>query len=87
MLQCNEMFLARPMRGIVGPFASEAWALSKPPDIDAVARRYLYLWPDQFRAMAADRDIAELTAKPIEVMNSGITAMASVAPPKPTQGP
>ena len=29
--------------------------------------------------MAADRDVAELSAKTIELMNSGITAMASVA--------
>jgi len=29
--------------------------------------------------MAADRDVAELSAKTIKLMNSGITAMASVA--------
>jgi len=43
MLRCNEMFFAWPMRGIVCSFASEAWAMSKPPGIDAMAHRYLDL--------------------------------------------
>ena len=53
--------------------------MTKPPDIDALARRYLDLWQDQLSALAADKDVAELTAKTIEVMNSGLTAMTSVA--------
>jgi hypothetical protein len=53
--------------------------MMKPPDIDALARRYLDLWQDQLSALAADKDVAELTAKTIEVMNSGLTAMTSVA--------
>ncbi|MDP6785578.1 MAG: hypothetical protein QGI13_00480 [Rhodospirillales bacterium] len=53
--------------------------MSKPPDIDTLARRYLDLWQDQLSALAADQNVAEVTAKTIELMNSGLTAMASVA--------
>ena len=55
--------------------------MSKPPDLDALARNYLDLWQAQLTALADDEELAELTARAIDLMNSGATALlAAVAP-------
>jgi hypothetical protein len=38
-------------------------AMAEPPDLAALARRYVDLWQDQLTAMAADPALAESTAR------------------------
>ena len=53
--------------------------MSDPPDLDALAKRYLDLWQDQLGGIAKDRQTAEIMAQTIELMNAGATAFASMA--------
>lgn len=53
--------------------------MSEPPDLDALAKRYLDLWQDQLGAISKDRETAEIMAQTIELMNAGATAFASMA--------
>jgi hypothetical protein len=48
--------------------------MAETPDIDALARRYLELWQDHLRGLAADGDVAEMTARTVELMNAGLAA-------------
>ncbi|MBI5162306.1 MAG: hypothetical protein HY985_00215 [Magnetospirillum sp.] len=50
-----------------------------PPDLKALARRYLDLWQDQVAAMAQDPTLAETVAR-------GIAAMTQAAAPAPGNG-
>ena len=51
--------------------------MSDPPDLHALAQRYLDLWQEQLAGLAQDREVAELMARTIELMNTGASAMAS----------
>lgn len=53
--------------------------MSDPPDLHALAQRYLDLWQEQLAGLAGDREVAELMARTIELMNTGATAFASMA--------
>ena len=53
--------------------------MSEPPDLDALAKRYLDLWQDQLGAVSKDRETAEIMAQTMELMNAGATAFASMA--------
>lgn len=53
--------------------------MSEPPDLDALAKRYLDLWQDQLGGISKDRETAEIMAQTIELMNAGATAFASMA--------
>lgn len=53
--------------------------MSDPPDLDALARRYLDLWQEQLADLAADRQVADIMARTIELMNSGVAAFAAMA--------
>ncbi len=52
--------------------------MSEPPDLDALAKRYLDLWQDQLGAVSKDRQTAEIMAQTMELMNAGATAFASM---------
>lgn len=52
--------------------------MSDPPDLDALARRYLDLWQEQLADLAADRQVADIMARTIELMNSGAAAFAAM---------
>ncbi len=53
--------------------------MSEPPDLHALAQRYLDLWQEQLAGLAEDREVAELMARTIELMNTGAAAFASMA--------
>ena len=53
--------------------------MSDPPDMHALAQRYLDLWQEQLAGLAGDREVAELMARTIELMNTGAAAFASMA--------
>ena len=53
--------------------------MSEPPDLDALAKRYLDLWQDQLGAVSKDRETAEIMAQTMELMNAGATAFATMA--------
>ncbi len=53
--------------------------MSEPPDLDALAKRYLDLWQDQLGGISKDQQTAEIMAQTIELMNAGATAFASMA--------
>ena len=43
-------------------------AMAEPPDLAALARRYVDLWQDQLTAMAADPALAESTARLLQAL-------------------
>ncbi len=53
--------------------------MSDPPDLHALAQRYLDLWQEQLAGLAEDREVAELMARTIALMNPGAAAFASMA--------
>lgn len=53
--------------------------MSDPPDLHGLAQRYLDLWQEQLAGLAEDREVAELMARTIELMNTGAAAFASMA--------
>ncbi|MBI2978410.1 MAG: hypothetical protein HYY38_06220 [Rhodospirillales bacterium] len=53
--------------------------MAKPPDLDALARRYLDLWQEQLGGVGKDAEAAEVMARTIELMNAGAAAFAAMA--------
>lgn len=53
--------------------------MAKPPDLDALARRYLDLWQEQLGGVSKDAEAAEVMARTIELMNAGAAAFAAMA--------
>ncbi len=53
--------------------------MTEPGDLGELARRYLDLWEENLSRMADDREVAEVMAKTIELMNSSTAAFASMA--------
>jgi len=52
--------------------------MSEPPDLDALAKRYLDLWQDQLGGISKDQQTAEIMAQTMELMNAGAAAFASM---------
>jgi hypothetical protein len=46
--------------------------MSQPPDIEALARRYLDLWQDQASALAGDAELAGQLGRWLTLMQSGM---------------
>jgi glutathione S-transferase len=46
--------------------------MSQPPDIEALARRYLDLWQDQASALAGDAEFARQLGRWLTLMQSGM---------------
>ena len=60
--------------------------MSQPPDIEALARRYLDLWQDQASALAGDAELARQLGRWLTLMQSGMahafqTAAATTSAP------
>ena len=56
--------------------AAYSAVMAKPPDLEDLARRYLDLWQEQLRAMAADPETMESVGRML-------SAMGGAAPPAP----
>ena len=56
--------------------AAYSAVMAKPPDLEDLARRYLDLWQEQLRAMAADPETMESVGRML-------SAMGGAAPPVP----
>ena len=59
--------------------------MTKPPDLDKLAQQYLDLWQTQLAGMAADREVADLMARTLELMNAGAAGFANAAQQAMTQ--
>src|SRR5215471_18848015 len=60
---------------------------SPPPDIEALARRYLDLWQDQATALAGDAELARQLGRWFSVMQSGMAnAVQAAASSTPAPG-
>jgi hypothetical protein len=53
--------------------------MAKPPDLEALAKRYLDLWQEHLSGLAADPKLAEVMARTVELMNAGAAAVATMA--------
>ncbi|HJO69467.1 MAG TPA: hypothetical protein QF804_07265 [Rhodospirillales bacterium] len=60
--------------------------MPKPPDLDALARTYLELWQAQLTALADDENLAEITVRTINLMNSGATTLLADAGDRKAKG-
>ena len=56
---------------------------SPPPDIEALARRYLDLWQDQATALAGDAELARQLGRWFSVMQSGMANAVQAAASRP----
>lgn len=52
-------------------------AMTQPPDLDALARRYLDLWQDQMTRMANDPTTAEMMARTLSVISKTAQAFTT----------
>jgi len=50
--------------------------MPKPPDLEALARRYVELWQDQIAATAADPELTEGLARMMQLVGGGLSAQA-----------
>ena len=53
--------------------------MSKPPDLNGLAKQYLYLWQQQLGGVAEDDQAAEIMARTVELMNAGASTFAAMA--------
>ena len=53
--------------------------MTKPPDLEALAKQYLDLWQNQLGGVTEDEQTAEIMAKTIELMNTGAATFAAMA--------
>jgi hypothetical protein len=53
--------------------------MPKPPDLDALAKRYLDLWQEQLGGITEDREASEVMARAVELMNAGAATFAAMA--------
>jgi len=49
------------------------------PDLGKLAEEYMNLWQKQLSTMAADKDVANLMAQSVAMMNTGTAAVANMA--------
>ena len=52
--------------------------MTKPPDLEALARRYVELWQDQMAAAAADPELTEALVRLMQVTGSGLAASTAM---------
>ena len=52
--------------------------MPKPPDLDALAKRYLDLWQEQLGGITEDREASEVMARAVELMNAGAATFAAM---------
>ena len=52
--------------------------MSKPPDLNGLAKQYLDLWQQQLGG-AEDDQAAEIMARTVELMNAGASTFAAMA--------
>ena len=55
--------------------------MSQPPDIEALARRYLDLWQDQASALAGDAELTRQLGRWLTLMQSGMAHAFQAAAP------
>ena len=53
--------------------------MSKPPDLNGLAKQYLDLWQQQLGGIAEDDQDAEIMDRPDELMNAGASTLATRA--------
>jgi hypothetical protein len=52
--------------------------MTKPPDLEALARRYVELWQDQIAAAAADPELTEALVRMMQLSGSGLAASTAM---------
>jgi hypothetical protein len=52
--------------------------MTKPPDLEALARRYVELWQDQVAAAAADPELTEALVRMMQLTGSGLAATTAM---------
>src|SRR5579859_6000968 len=52
--------------------------MSKPPDLEALARRYVELWQDQIAATAVDPELTDGLARMMQLVGGGFAAQAGL---------
>ncbi|HLZ65560.1 MAG TPA: hypothetical protein VKQ29_04980 [Aliidongia sp.] len=52
--------------------------MSKPPDLEALARRYVELWQDQIAATAVDPELTDGLARMMHLVGGSLAAQASL---------
>ena len=53
--------------------------MSKPPDLDGLAKQYLDLWQQQLGGIAEDDQATEIMARTVELMTAGASTFAAMA--------
>src|SRR5271168_4750175 len=53
-------------------------AMTKPPDLEALARRYVELWQDQIAAAAADPELTEALVRMMQLMGGGLATSTAL---------
>lgn len=53
--------------------------MTKPPDLEALAKQYLDLWQSQLGGLTEDEQSADIMARTIELMNTGAATFAAMA--------
>ena len=52
--------------------------MTKPPDLETLARRYVELWQDQIAAAAADPELTEALVRMMQLMGGGLAASTAL---------
>ena len=52
--------------------------MTKPPDLEALARRYVELWQDQIAAAASDPELTEALVRMMQLMGGGLAASTAL---------
>ncbi|MEI9983786.1 MAG: hypothetical protein WDN69_11615 [Aliidongia sp.] len=52
--------------------------MTKPPDLEDLARRYVELWQDQIAAAAADPELTDALVRMMQVAGSGLAASTAM---------
>src|SRR5579859_6449560 len=60
------------------PFPDIVPFMSKPPDLEALARRYVELWQDQLAATAVDPEVTDGLTRLIQMVGGGFAAQAGL---------
>jgi hypothetical protein len=63
---------------VATPFPDIVPFMSKPPDLEALARRYVELWQDQIAATAVDPELTDGLTRMMQLMSSGMAAQAGL---------
>src|SRR5579859_2079325 len=52
--------------------------MTKPPDLESLARRYVELWQDQVAAAAADPELTDALVRMMQLTGSGLAASTAM---------